>query len=191
MDTYDFVQLAFLAVGGEIQGKTKIQKTVYFLGILTGEIGNVAIGRPGFGYGPHFYGPYSSEVAGAVGQLHALGFLDRQIVQTGVTDPQGFEVKRYDFSFTKVGRRVANTKAERLREPWNKLQQAADVLRTAGDIDYMKMSIAAKAYFMLGARGGSATTGDLAELAPRFGWNVSRDQIREAAAYLNKLGLAK
>ncbi len=184
MDTYDFVQLAFLAVGGEIQGKTKIQKTVYFLGILTGEIGNL-------GYGPHFYGPYSSEVAGAVGQLHALGFLDRQIVQTGVTDPQGFEVKRYDFSFTKVGRCVANTKAERLREPWNKLQQAADVLRTAGDIDYMKMSIAAKAYFMLGARGGSATTGDLAELAPRFGWNVSRDQIREAAAYLNKLGLAK
>ena len=31
IDVYDFVQLAFLVMDGEIKGKTKLQKTVYFL----------------------------------------------------------------------------------------------------------------------------------------------------------------
>ena len=30
METYDFVQLTLLAMGGEIKGKTKLQKMVYF-----------------------------------------------------------------------------------------------------------------------------------------------------------------
>jgi len=56
MNTYDFVHLALYAMGGEIRGKTKLQKTIYFLGRLSNHIDEL-------GYNPHFYGPYSSEVA--------------------------------------------------------------------------------------------------------------------------------
>lgn len=38
MDANDFVLLALHAMGGEIRGKTKLQKTVYFLGLMTGHL---------------------------------------------------------------------------------------------------------------------------------------------------------
>ncbi len=182
MNTYDFVQMTFLAVGGKIQGKTKLQKTVYFLGIITGELENL-------GYGPHFYGPYSAEVADAVGQLHALGFLDSNTNQTGLRGSSGFEATRYDFTLTDAGRDVASNKAESHRKFFGKLRDAVKVLKDAGKVDYMKMSIAAKAYFMLGQKQGHATTEELSELAQRFGWEVSKEQITEAAEYLKKLNL--
>jgi uncharacterized protein YwgA len=55
MDAKEFVQLSMLAMGSEIQGKTKLQKTVYFLGLMTGCLDDL-------GYRAHFYGPYSDEV---------------------------------------------------------------------------------------------------------------------------------
>ena len=139
MNTYDFVQLTFLAVGGKIQGKTKLQKTVYFLGIMTRELDNL-------GYGPHFYGPYSAEVADAVGQLHALGFLDRNTVQAGTHGGSGFEAIRYDFALNRAGTQIAKSKAATHPLFWKKLEEAAKKLKKSGDIDYIKMSIAAKAY---------------------------------------------
>ncbi|MDA8376673.1 MAG: hypothetical protein M0Z50_06400 [Planctomycetia bacterium] len=184
MNAYDFVQLTFLAIGGGIRGKTKLQKTVYFLGIMTGELDNL-------GYGPHFYGPYSADVADATGQLHALGFLNRNMAQTGLHDDSGFEAIRYDFTFTEAGRQIAKAKVKSNAALWKKLRRAAGTLKNAGDIDYMKMSIAAKAYFMLGERQGNATPAGLAALAPRFGWEVTEKQVAEAVEYLRKLGLVK
>ncbi len=182
MNTYDIVHLAFLAVGGKIAGKTKLQKTIYFLGLLTKESDNL-------GYKAHFYGPYSAEVADSVGQLHALGFLDRNTVQTGMQGDHGFEAMRYDFELTEAGRRTAEAKARSHPEFWKDLQDSADALKNAGDLDYMKMSIAAKTYFMLGEKGGQATVGQLAGLASQFGWKVTTDQIKDAVGYLGKLGL--
>ncbi len=70
MNTYDFVQLALYSLGGEIKGRTKLQKTIYFLAITSGADPHE------FGFGPHFYGPYSEEVADAVDRLKSLGFVD-------------------------------------------------------------------------------------------------------------------
>lgn len=182
MNAYDFVQLTILALGGKIRGKTKLQKSVYFLGIMTGELDNL-------GYGPHFYGPYSAEVAGAIGQLHALGFLDCNTVQSAASG--GFEAIRYDFALTKEGKEVAQTKMKTHGEFSKKLEVAVKNLKNAGDVDYMKMSIAAKAYFMLGEKRGHASTDELAKLAPRFGWEVSESQINEAVRYLRGLKLVE
>ncbi len=182
METYDFVQLAFLAVGGTIRGKTKLQKTVYFLGIMTGEVENL-------GYRPHFYGPYSSEVADATGQLHTLGFLDRNTVQAGLKGTSGFEATRYDFTLTEAGKKIATAKSEAHSDIWGKIEKAAMALKQVGDIDYMAMSIAAKTYFMLSDKKGAVSPDELAKLALGFGWKVEKDQINEAVNYLQKLGL--
>ena len=68
MSPYDFVHLSFLAVGDEIHGRTKLQKTVYFLGVLSNKLSEL-------GYRPHFYGPYSDAVASSVNRLKSLGFV--------------------------------------------------------------------------------------------------------------------
>ena len=184
METRDFVQLALLANDGEIKGKTALQKKVYFLGLLTDCADKL-------GYRPHLYGPYSSEVADAITYLKAIDVLEEQVEPCGIVDESGFEVKRHTFRLNDAGRKLAKRRANDDPELWEKVQGAAKTLREAGDLNYVLLSIAAKTYYMLGEKKGHATAGELAKLAPRFGWNVAPQQINEAAEYLRKIGLVE
>jgi uncharacterized protein YwgA len=184
MNTYDFVHLAFHAMGGEIKGKTKFQKTIYFLGLLTETVDDL-------GYRPHFYGPYSSEVAGAADRLRALGFATQTAASGGAVDQAGFEVARYDLRLTEEGTRMAQAKAKKYPEEWDKLGKAAEILKNANEQDYVKLSIAAKTCFMLGQRRGIARIKDLVALAENFGWSVTPDQVRDAARFLASIGMMK
>jgi uncharacterized protein YwgA len=184
MEAKDFVPLALLALGGEVQGKTKLQKTIYFLGLLTGQ-------REDLGYHAHFYGPYSDDVAAAVGWLKTIGAVDQFSLGRGTTDQSGFEIRRYDFRLNEQGRKFAEATARRYPELVPKLQDAANRLKRAGNLDYVKLSIAAKTYFMLRETDGKASEKDLARLASRFGWEVSQQQVRDAASYLERLDLVQ
>lgn len=180
MNANDFITLTLLAMGGEIQGKTKLQKTVYFLGLLTHSLDEL-------GYRAHFYGPYSDEVAGAVTWLKSIGAIDQNVSSWGI-DRSGFEVKRSDFRLNERGRLFAQTKAEQHPEVWRRVKTAAEMLKKAGNVDYMAMSIAAKTYFMLGANGPS-TPEELTQLAPQFGWQMTPNQVNQAFKYLKDLNL--
>lgn len=183
METKDFATLALLAVGGEIHGKTKLQKTVYLLGLMTDHLDDL-------GYRAHFYGPYSDDVAEAVTTLKTIGAIDQNVTDWGY-DQSGFEVRRYDFRLNEQGERFAQAKARRNPKLWSELQEAAKVLKKADPVDYMQMSIAAKTYFLLGRKKGRASMAELAQLAPRFGWHVTPQQVQQAAQYLNRLGLVE
>jgi uncharacterized protein YwgA len=183
MEAKDFVTLALLAAGGEVQGKTKLQKTIYLLGLITEHVDDL-------GYRAHFYGPYSDDVAEGVTTLKTIGAIDQNVTDWG-HDQSGFEVRRYDFRLSEQGKRFAESKARKHPDLFEKLQRAMTVLKKAGDVDYMEMSIAAKTYFMLGQKKGRASMHELAQLAPRFGWSVTPQQVRQAAEYLSRLGLVE
>jgi uncharacterized protein len=184
MSAYDFVQLAFLALGGEIKGKTKLQKIVYFLGLATGH-------EDELGYRPHFYGPYSDEVASAVERLKVLGFLDQTVAGVGTVDSRGFEVARHDYCLNESGKSVAEAKSRLLAEDWSSMKEAAKAGKQLLGRDYMQLSIAAKTFFMLREKQGRASMKDLESLAPRFGWSVSAEQIRDAAKVLQDAGFVQ
>jgi len=183
MDTTDFVTLALLAVGGQLQGKTKLQKTVYLLGAITGRLEDL-------GFRPWFYGPYSGDVDTAITSLKSIGAIDQNVSSWGF-DQSGFEVRRYDFRLNEQGKKFAEIKARQNPEIWRRLQEAATRLQQAGDINYMEMAIAAKTHFMLGQKQGPATMNELAQLAPRFGWQVTPQQIQQAAEYLKRMQLVQ
>ncbi len=176
----DFVQISLLALGGEVQGKTSLQKKVYFFGVLTNTLEEL-------GYRPHFYGPYSDDVAQAVQELRMIGYVEQTVRSAGIADAAGFERCRYDYHLTEAGTRVARAKASVNKDLWTKLDSIAKRLNLAGDIGYMKLSIAAKTYFLLGQSDGQPSKEDLAKLASKFGWSVKPDEIHEAASYLEKL----
>jgi uncharacterized protein YwgA len=183
MKANEFVTLALLAVGGEIKGKTKLQKTVYFLGIMTDCLEEL-------GYRPWFYGPYSDDVEAALTWAKTIGTVDQNVSARGF-DQSGFEVRRYDFRLNEQGTRFAEAKARENPEAWQRIQDAARRLNEAGDLDYMDMSIAAKTYFLLGRKQAPTRLADLAEIAPQFGWNVSATQVQRAAEYLSKLHIVR
>ncbi|NQT14067.1 MAG: hypothetical protein HQ582_15040 [Planctomycetes bacterium] len=182
METSDFVLLALSACDGEIKGKTKLQKTVYFLGLLT-ECSDV------LAYHAHFYGPYSDKVVDALARLKAIQVLEEDSQPCGGTDERGFEVRRFDFRLNDQGRMFAETKAKQNPHLWERITTAVKAFRKAGNLDYVSLSVAAKTYYMLRQKEGRATEEELASLAPRFGWNVTSRQIHDAADYLQKLGL--
>lgn len=183
MNAYDFVHMALLALG-EIKGRTKLQKMVYFLGVLTGELEEL-------GFRPHYYGPYSQEVSDALERLRTLGFVGLNVAGGGSVDSRGFEVARYDYKLTPEGKQVAELKTREQKELWQKVKHASGVLQRMGNQDYVKLSIAAKAYFMLDDKKGPADLGDLPAMAKDFGWSVTLDQIKDAVKYLESLQLVK
>ena len=183
MDTRDFVSLTLLAAGGRVEGKTKLQKLVYFVGILTGSLEEL-------GYRPHFYGPYSDDVAYGITQLKAIGAIDQKVSDWGY-DQSGFEVRRYDFFLNESGRSYATKIAYLNTDLWGRIRSAVEVYKQHGDRDYMSLSIAAKSYFLLRQKEAPATNDELAKLASQFGWTVSSEQVGEAVDYLVSLGLVK
>lgn len=187
MNAYDFVHIAFHLLGGEngeIKGKTLLQKKVYFLGLLSNKLDEL-------GYHAHYYGPYSPEVAAATGQLRALGFLELNVSTGGGFDSRGFEVARYDFKLTHDGKDAALRKLNALSKPEREvLEHAAEKLKSAGEIDYMKLSMAAKSHFIL--RDNRALTKDeVSQVAEKFSWKLAADQVKDAAGYLMKIGVVQ
>jgi len=181
MNPYDFVHLVLYAFDGAIQGRTKLQKTVYFIGALTDRMANL-------GYRAHYYGPYSGEVTAAVNELQGLGFLQQTSASAGAVGPQGFEVARYDYRLTPEGQQIAQEKAEQHPDEWKGILAAAKLLKSMPVDDYVRLSIAAKVFYLLGER-DSASPGELVQMMPKFGWEVTTNQMHEAGKFLESLGL--
>ncbi len=182
MDARTFVQLGLLALGGVVHGKTKYQKSIYFLGLMTGCVESL-------GYRAHYYGPYSEDVAEAMDWLRIIGAVDQSSSGLGTVDSSGFEIRRYDYRLNPRGRSFVENRAEQHPDLWQKMQKAADSLGKAGEMDYSSLSIAAKTYFLLDQRQGPATRDELRRFAIRYGWEVTASQLEEAGAFLEKLGL--
>ena len=66
---------------------------------------------------------------------------------------------------------------------------AASVVKGAGELDYMELSIAAKAYYVLNKLSGKATLEDIAGMLPKFGWSVTNEQLDKATDFLAKAKL--
>lgn len=181
MKAYDFVHLVLYAVGGRLHGRTKLQKTVYFAGAITGDLADL-------GYRAHFYGPYSSDVAAAIEELRGLGFLRQTVTAGGAVDQRGFEVARYDYELTDEGRTVAEEKCRHNPEEWSRINEAMNRMVRARDEDYVKLSVAAKKHF-LRQHSPATSSEELVRQTPDYGWQVSVEQFNEADTILNSMDL--
>jgi uncharacterized protein len=182
MDTRDFALMGLGALGGKVRGRTMLQKKLYFLGLLTGELDSL-------GYRPHYYGPYSAPVADAVTQLKVLGFVGEQKRPMGLADDAGFELTRVDYSLNDDGKLVLERKRAQNAELAERLQQAARRLESAGDISYVQLSIAAKIIYLLRSRSVPLTLEAIREAAGELGWPIDSAQYDLAVNYLKKLQL--
>ena len=175
----DVLTLAYKAFGGSMRGKTLLQKRLYFLSVIL---------DANLGYEPRYYGPYSEAVATANAEMKSLGFLSESVSGWGI-DQRGFELARYDYALSSAGKRLADKKTEANPELWRRIESAAVVVGEAGNLDYMELSVAAKAYYVLTELGGKATIQDISAMLPRFGWSVTKEQLGRATSFLEKAHL--
>jgi len=181
MKTRDFVVLAYGAFGGEIRGKTNLQKKVYFLGVGLGRESDL-------GYRPHYYGPYSAAVAEANSELRSMGYLSECSTSWG-SDNRGFEVARYDYALTEDGLRLLEKKKQENPDLFERLRAFAEVMSAAGELSYWELSIAAKAYFILKNAGAQIGPEEIQAAALKLGWEVRKEEIQKACVFLERVGL--
>jgi len=182
MKPTDFVLCLVDAAGGRIQGRTLLQKRAFFVTELTGN-------DFGLRFNAHYYGPYSATVEGTTTQLENLGFLQESSTGFG-TVRDGFEVRRYNYSLTEDGEQLV----EPLRNTpeYIAIKDATDRILAAGDPNYVELSIAAKAYFLLKKKeGGSMTVAELIKEGEKYNWSISPESVQKAVHFLASIGLAE
>ena len=181
MKPTDFLLCLIDASGGSIEGRTLLQKRAFFVTQLIGD-------DFGLKFDAHYYGPFSSTVEGAATQLKNLGFLQESSTGFGILS-DGFEVRRYDYSLTKDGQFIVG----RLNKTpeYKRISEATKRILAAGDPNYMELSIAAKAYFLLKKKEGTGmSVAELIKEAEKYSWNISPQSVKRAISFLKSIDLA-
>lgn len=170
--------------GGSIDSKTKLQKEIYFISLP--QLLNIDLR-----FKAHYYGPYSMEVEKGLDELIGAGFVDMNHTSFGVNSEKGFEVKRYYFSLSESGKRFAEILKEENTKDYNKVRKFVYKLKEIGDPDYLALSVAAKAHFILAQADVAMTEDQIIEKANKFGWNIDANDIIIAVNILAKLELVE
>jgi len=181
MNSAQFIITMFHGFGGKISGKTLLQKRAFFVSLLSGI-------DPGLGFDAHYYGPYSSAVDSTVSQLKDMGFLQEEVSDFGVMSG-GFEMRRFDYSLTEQGEQIADG-LKMLPEPTAVLKGIESIIQ-AGDPNYVELSIAAKAYFIVSKQKRPMSVSEITKEAEKYNWNIGEQSLRKAVDFLRTLGVAK
>ena len=177
-----FILMLLRASGGIINGKTKLQKEMYFISLLL---------EKDFGFEAHYYGPYSVEIERGLDELIGAGFVNMRREIFGIDYNRGFEVKRYNFSLTESGQRLTEILIKENSDENKMVRGFIEKLKELDSPDYLSLSLAAKAYFILSKEGKPMSEAQIREKAKEFGWNVNGNDIHMAVNILGKLGFAE
>lgn len=180
MLTRNLVLLSLKALGGRISGKTAFLKKLYFLEIFLKE---------DLGYFPHYYGPYSSEVAAGITQLKNLGLIREKALHFSLPRHSDFETRRYEYELTEEGSGVVDLLKKLYPNEAGAITTCIQKIQDAGDLDYMDLSLAAKAFMILRPSNRPMTNSEIAAEAHKFAWTVDDGQVQRAIDFLDRLGL--
>ena len=180
MQPRDFVLMAHGAFDGGINGRTRLQKIVYFLSVLLKE---------DLGYKPHYYGPYSPIVAEANAELKELGFINETSTVYGFNN-QGFEMTQYSYYLTEDGKKLLERKKEKYSDKWKDISKIAKKIESAGPMHYMELAMAAKTYLILQRGDGQTNKETIKAKAKQLGWSIDDSHIDNALRFLEEIGLS-
>jgi uncharacterized protein YwgA len=180
--------LAIEAFDGSVEGRTLLQKRIYFIEQILRHRHNQKVN---LGYDALHYGPYSGVIAEATSSLVNIGVLEESCLDYGMYNRAGFEVKSYRFSLTEAGRRAAKAlKACYASEAKLVEKAAVEFLSAGGTLDYQDLSFAAKAHFVQSHAHQPLTLEAMQQEAKRlYRWDVSPSQIERGFNFLKKAGL--
>lgn len=179
MDVFDAVLVAIDAAGGEITGRTTIQKVLYFA---------KSRGLVNTAYIPHYYGPYSAEVADVIQELVCMGFLQEEVEIDENIDsfsPEGW--RRYTYTLTDGGKKVIEQIKIENKGEYEKISELVKSCREYASLNARVLSCAAKVHYIRSRESKKVTAEDIVEEARYFGWILSDDQVEKAVKLLEKI----
>jgi len=182
MDEFDGVLVMLKAAGGRIPGRTAIQKLGYF-----STIPDAIKAR----YRPHYYGPYSADIAGAIQALVSYGFVEER-VETPVAPRAAAapDWKRYTYSLTEDGKKLVSRLEEEHASEAQKIGEIVSICKDTVNLDSKVLSWAAKVHYIQTLEKRDLTRDEIREIAGSLNWDLSEDQIEKGVTLLKNLHLS-
>jgi len=157
-----------------IKGRTAIQKLGYFCSVKLGQEA---------GYGPDFYGPYSSIVASNIQDLVAMDFTTESKRRT-----QNQRLM-YSYSLTEDGEELVNEIKRKNPEFYSTISEVVEKCRATVNNNIYILSWAAKVHFILCQTKKPITYMKAIEIGEEFGWKLNPTKIESAVQLLKALDL--
>ncbi len=162
---------------GRLQGRTLLQKKLYFLSMLM---------NTRFDFRPHYYGPYSDITAEALNDLVTSGFV-KETSESFASNSVFGETVRYSYSLTDDGKSLFDS-VQNLSEfkKWGKTLRKINGLDMASDFNLL--SIAAKIHFIVSEH-KEVSRGEIRQVGNKLGWKIHDKDIDKVIKDLEALGL--
>lgn len=180
MNPAQFIIAMLHGFKGGTSGRTLLQKRAFFVALLSKV-------DPGLDFDAHYYGPYSSTVDNTIAQLKNMGFIREETNDFGVMSG-GFEMRRYDYQLTEQGEQIAKSLATFPES--QKILHSVSKIVEAGDPNYVELSIAAKAYFIISKQNRPMSVPEITKEAGKYNWSIGEQSVSKAVNFLLTLGVA-
>ena len=159
-----------------IAGRTTVQKLGYFASIILGQ---------DFGYGPDFYGPFSSTIAANM----------QNLVETDFVTERGRMTSRYRRMYSYALNDEATILTKAIKKTYSKEYRIIEwVVKKCDQIvhlNYNVLSWAAKVHFVLKRSGKSMTYDEAIAASRSFGWKLTEQEVETGVKLLQELKLIK
>ncbi|WP_067052335.1 hypothetical protein [Methanofollis ethanolicus] len=179
MDEFDGILVLLDAAEGRIAGRTTIQKLGYFSTIR---------GAVRAHYRPHYYGPYSADIAGAIQTLVSYGFIEER-VETPAGAGETPDWRRYTYTLTDDGRELVQEMKEEYPRDAAEVKEVVDICRDAADLDSKTLSWAAKVHYIQTREMRDMSPDEIREIARTLNWDLSEGQVQKGMDLLTNLHL--
>lgn len=183
LEISEAILVAVKIAGDNVLGRTAIQKLIYFLSIF----GIVEVK-----YLPHYYGPYSADVASSIQMLSSIDFLKEKIETaetTGYTVPENW--KRYLYTLSTEGEQIVRDIKKSNIQKYSDINRIVKICKDSIDFDPEILSWAAKINYILSKKGEPMTYEAIINTADSFGWKLSSEQVDMGVKLLKNLNLCK
>ncbi len=178
LDAFDTIGLTLAARDDEIFGRTTLQKLIYF---ETVKIPEIHLSEP---YIAYFYGPFNKDIARSLEQMVVFDILQEQ-------RKRGFH-SSYLYKVTEKGTPIIDKVLKKFERTFIKIEDLVNTCNEFCALNPNPLSFAAKIHYIFQSQKKKALSlEDLIKLERKFGWNISRDDIREGTELLEQLNLVK
>ncbi|MCX8104664.1 MAG: hypothetical protein N3D80_02180 [Ignavibacterium album] len=174
MDINKILLLLFNVYGNQMNGKTTVQKRMYFLSDYLSY---------DFGFNHYYYGPFSHLVNQAIDYNCGLGFLNEEL---NFFPP---DQKRFDYKLTNDGNEFVKYLLSNNDEKIiDKIKEFHKIMINSGDNgDYNLLSLAAKIHYVLKNNPSfELESKEIKEKLKSYGWTLNSKEIKKGKDFLKK-----
>ena len=179
MSAHDALVLTMFAVEDSHIGRTALQKLVYFETVKI---------PSSIYYRPHYYGPFSRDVAVALENLVTIDCLDEEVTVIDTHESYRYIMKS---EWKKLVREDERTKCQQYETILDIVKKCDEFCRLQANI----LSYAAKAFHILTSAEQNGiqkvTIDDVKQIGKNFEWNLSSDDTERGLELLSQINLVR